>query len=219
MRGLVKYCIHCGKQNDDQAAFCAVCGQRFPDQAASQVQQTGTSAPAPSLLTAEMGTGTHEHMLTDVYLKDPAGRVLLAARKQSLLHADYTIVDGNESAVGFIEQKTHLTHKTMAIEDANRNTKGSVQVSNVSENGAPPKCWFEDASGNRLGTIVFVEGLAAFSGIKLDGSPIFEASLSAGLGVREAMTNWGHRAYAINLIDPAFSLPMLLTIITALDKA
>jgi hypothetical protein len=166
-----------------------------------------------------MGTGTHEHMLTDVYLKDPAGKVLLAARKQSLLHGDYTIVDGNEGVTGFIEQKTHLTHKTMSVEDAKRNIQGSVQVSNVSENRAPPKCWLEDASGNRLGTIVFVEGLAAFSGVKLDGSPIFEASFSAGSGVREALTEWGHRAYAINLIDPGFPLPMLLTIITALDKA
>ena len=217
MRALVKYCIHCGKQNDDQAAFCAACGQRFPDQTAPPVQQV--AAPVPSLLTAEMGTGTHEHMLTDVYLKDPAGRVLLAARKQSILHAEYTIVDGNERVTGFIEQKTHLTHRTLSVEDANHTAQGSVQVSNVSENRNPPKCWLEDAGGNTTGTIVFMNGLLSISGVKPDGTPIFEASVSAGPGVREALTEWGHRTYAINLIDSGFPLPMLLTIVTALDKA
>ncbi|MDA4114720.1 MAG: zinc ribbon domain-containing protein [Thaumarchaeota archaeon] len=215
---MAKYCIHCGKQNDDQAVFCTACGQPFGDQAVPAVQQIGASAPVPSLLTAEMGTGAHEHMLTDVYLKDSAGRVLLVARKQSLLHAEYTIVDGKESVTGFIEQKTHLTHRTLSVEDADHKVVGSVQISNVSENRAPPSCWLEDVGGNRLGTIVLINGMAAFGGVRLDGSPIFEASISAGPGVMGALTEWEHRTYAINLIDPGFPLPMLLTIITALDK-
>lgn len=215
---MVKYCIHCGKQNDDQAVFCSACGQRFSDQAGPPVQQAAASAPAPSLLTAEMGTGSHEHMLTDVYLKDSTGKVLLVARKQSLLHDEYTIVDGGERATGFIEPKMHLTHRTMSVEDASRSVQGLVQVSNVSENREPPKCWLEDASGNRSGTIVFMNGLAAFSGVNLDGAPIFEASISIGSGLAQALTEWGHRAYAISLIDPRFPLPMLLTVITALDK-
>ena len=110
---MVKYCIHCGKANDDQAVFCIACGQRFPDQTPPPSVQQAVPAPAPSsqatnVFTAEIGPGAHEHMLTDVHLKDSTGKVLLVARKKSLLHAEYTVVDGDEGVIGFIEQKEQL---------------------------------------------------------------------------------------------------------------
>jgi len=135
-RTMVKYCTHCGKANDDQAVYCIGCGQKFADQSATPFgQQAAPSpvaqAPAPSILTAELGPGAHEHVLTDIYLRDPAANLLLVARKKSLLHAEYTLVDGSENVVGFIEQKTHLTHRTVSFEDAGHNVQVSVQVSNV----------------------------------------------------------------------------------------
>ena len=49
----------------------------------------------------------------------------------------------------------HLTHRTLSVEDADHGVQGSVQVSNVEKNRAPPSCWLEDPSGNRLGSVVF----------------------------------------------------------------
>jgi hypothetical protein len=220
---MVKYCIHCGKANDDQAVFCIGCGQKFSEQSQSPGQQAAQSpavqAQAPSILTAELGPGAHGHMLTDVYLRDQAGTLLLVARKKSLLHAEYTMVDGSENVVGFIEQKTHLTHRTVSFEDAGHNVQISVQVSNVEKNRAPPSCWLEDSSGNRLGSIVFTAGMMAFTGVKPDGSVIFEASFSSGPGLTQTLSEFGHKSYAINLVDPGFTQQALLTIITALDQA
>ncbi len=221
---MVKYCIHCGKANDDQAMFCVACGQRFPEPAAPAAAQQAAPVPAPttqapSIFTAERGPGAHEHMLTDVYLKDATGKVLLVARKKSLLHAEYTVVDGSEGTVGFIEQKTHLTHRTVSVEDAEHGVQGSVQVSNVEKNMAPPSCWLEDPSGNRLGSLVFTAGLMAFAGVKPDGSVIFEASIMAGQGMMQGLSGLGRRAYAISLHDPGFSQRMLLAVVVALDQA
>jgi hypothetical protein len=218
---MTKYCMGCGKENEDQASFCVGCGQRFPDQAAPATQTAvqPPQAPASNLYTAEMGTGAHEHMLTDVYLRDSQGRVMLVARKPSILHSDYTIVDGSESVKGFIKAQTHLTHRTASVEDANHGVQGAVQVSNLSQNRVPPGCWIEDAAGNRLGTVMYGAGLAAFSGVKPDGSPIFEASLAVGQGMRETLTGLEHRAYAITLVDSGFPLPLLLAVIAALDRA
>lgn len=206
---MVKYCIQCGKQNDDQAVFCTSCGQRFPDQAASTVSQTGapTAAQASSLFTAEMGAGAHKHMLTDVYLKDSSGKVLLVARRKSLLHKDYTIVDGNESVTGFIEPKSHLTHTSLNVQDVNHTVQGSVAVSGIEQRGAPPNCWLEDVGGNKQARILFTGGVLRFSGVKLDGSRIFDATLSAGQGFRATLNALEQRSYAIELLDPGFRCP------------
>jgi len=221
---MVKYCIHCGKANDDQAVFCMGCGQRFADQGASTPAQEMAQGPAlpaqsPSLLTAELGPGAHEHMLTDVYLRDQAGNLLLVARKKSLLHSEYTLVDGTEKVVGFIEPKTHLTHRTISLEDAGHNVQLAVQVSNVEKNRTPPSCWLEDPSGNRFGSIVFYGGPIAFTGVKTDGSVMFQASMATGSGLRQTLSELGHKAYAISLADSGFPLAALLTVITALDQA
>jgi hypothetical protein len=219
---LVKYCVQCGKPNDDQAVFCTACGKKFPDQTSSAVPQTAapvatqTSSP---LYTAEMGTGAHKHMLTDVFLKDPSGKVLLVARKSSILHQNYTIVDGNEGVTGFIESKGHLTHISQTVQDASHNAQGSVQLSRVEEKGVLPKIWLEDAGGNKQATIFFTNGVALFSGVKIDGSRIFDVALSAGQGVRHVFDALEKRSYAIELLDPGFPLPTILALIAALDHS
>ena len=108
---MVKYCTKCGKQNDDQAVFCLACGQKFQDQSPpSTVQQSASvaaGAQLSTLLTVERGPGAHGHTLTDVYLRDASGKVLIVAKKPSLLHRDYVIVDGNGTVVGFLKPSTH----------------------------------------------------------------------------------------------------------------
>jgi len=215
---LSKYCTHCGQENADEAAFCIACGQSFGSQVQPAVQTTTqTPSPTGSRYTTEMGPGAHQHMLTDVYLKDSAGNVLLVARKQSLLHAEYTIVDGSEKTTGFIKEQTHLTHRTFSLEDVNHTLRLSVQSSNVSQNRRPPSTWLEDTSGVKIGTIEFTEGLGAFTVVRTDGSPIFEASMLGGSGLRQDLTAVDKRAYSVNLVDQGFSAPMLLAVITALS--
>jgi hypothetical protein len=89
--------------------------------------------------------------------------VLLVARKPSLLHKDYVIVDGNWLVVGFLKPSTHLTHSGLSIEDSNHNLQAVVQQSNIESftqvgplrQPNPPKCWIEDARGSKVGSIVF----------------------------------------------------------------
>ncbi len=218
---MAKYCMYCGQMNDDQALFCTACGKSFPTQTA--VPTSGPvqpASPSPSTLyTAELGPGAHKHMLTDVYLKDSQGKQLLVARLQSLLHRNYTVVDGAEAVTGFIEEKTHLTHKTFTLQDANHNALGTVNLSNVENNRAPPNTWIEDASGNRLANIVFTMGRMSFAAVKQDGSPLFQTSLPMGGGVREIWDSATKRAYAIQVNDTSFPLPMVLATVAALDKS
>ncbi len=218
---MVKYCISCGKQNEDQAVFCIGCGRRFPDES-TPVQQAGNTAPASppqptSLFTIEKGPGAHEHSFTDAYLKDPEGKVLLVARRESLLHENYAIVDGVEVVKGLIEHKAHLTHSELRLEDADHNVQGSIQVSSIRTAGVPPNCWIEDANGNRQGSVMFTSGLLGFSVVKLDGSRIFDASFTSGPGLRQLLTALEHRVYEIDLVDSSFPLPMLLTVVLAIE--
>jgi hypothetical protein len=216
---LVKYCTQCGKPNDDQAVFCTACGQRFPGQTAPAVPQAGAAPAAqPSqLFAAELRPGAHKHMPTDVYLTDSSGKVQLVARKQSLLHQDYTIVDGNESVTGFIKSEGHLTHTSLNVQDANHSTQASVQLGRIEQQGRAPNCWLEDAGGNKQASIAFTNGILGFSAIKPDGSRIFDAALSRGAGVKQMLDALESKSYAIELFDSGFSLPTLVTIIAAID--
>jgi len=222
--------MSCGKQNDDQAAFCTACGKRFQDEpSASQVQQSvaaSATTQQSTLLTAERGPGAHKHILTDVYLKDASGRVLLVARKPSLLHENYTIVDGNEAVAGFMKPITHLTHSGMGVEDGSHNLQAAVQRSNFESSSQvgplrrqnPPNCWIEDATGSRLGSIVFTNWVLGFTAVNPDGSRIFDVSLAGGNGLMQELSAMEYKTYAVNLFDSGFPLATLLTIIVVVDK-
>lgn len=214
---MAKYCIYCGQVNDDQALFCTACGKSFP------VQQ-GVSPPVPVqsatpvLYAAERGPGAHKHMPTDIYLRDSQGKQLLVARLQSLLHRNYTVVDDGEVTVGFIEEKTHLTHRTFTLQDVGHTVLASVNTSNVEQNRAPPNCWIEDATGNRLVNVVFTMGRLSFAAVRGDGTPSFQATLQSEGGVKEMLESASRRAYAVQLNDPSFSLQIVLTTLVALDQ-
>jgi hypothetical protein len=221
---LPKFCYQCGKQNDDQAVFCIACGVKFPENPAAGGLQSGMpgGVQPTATFTAEMGPGIHKHILTDVFLKDASGKLVLAAKRQSLLHENYSIVAADESVVGFIEHKMHLTHASFSVQDANHNATCTVQVSNVQREhygrAMPPNCWLEDAGGNRLGSVSFMNGLAGFSAVRPDGSGIFDAGLAGGVGLREMLSAMEHRTYTITLVDPGFSLSWTVALIVAVDQ-
>ena len=158
-------------------------------------------------------------MLTDLYLIDSAGRTVLVAKLQSLLHKNYTIEDSLGATSGYIEEKTHLTHRTFALQDAGHSVVSAINVSNVEVNRAPPKSWIEDGAGNRLANVVFMMGFASFAVVKEDGSTILQASLSFGGGFRETVERLSSRAYSIQLSDQSFTPPMVLATVAALDRA
>jgi hypothetical protein len=159
-------------------------------------------------------------MLTDLYLIDSSGKIVLVAKLQSLLHRNYTIEDNLGATAGYIEEKTHLTHKTFTLQDAGHGALGAINVSNVEVNRAPPKSWIEDGSGNRVGSIIFQMGLTSYAVVKDDGSTILQASLSlGGGGFREAVEKFSSRAYSIQLSDQSFSPSMVLATVAALNRA
>ena len=228
---MVKFCMSCGKQNDDSAAFCTSCGKPFPatvaaPMAPAQQQQTVPPLtplqpivfPGQEVYTAELGPGAHKHMLTDVYLRDSSGMTILVARLQSLLHRNYTIVDGNETITGFIEEKTHLTHRTYTLKDASQAPLGSVNISNVEHGrGIPPSGWLEDQFGNKQANIAYTVGVMTFAAVREDGTYLFEATSSFGGGFRESWDSLTKRAYAVRVNDQTITLPLVLTAIAAID--
>jgi len=226
---MVKFCTKCGKQNDDQAVFCLDCGQKFQDESAPSTVQQSASAelfPQPgTLLTVERGPGAHEHMDTDLYLKDASGKVLLVARKPSLMHGDYIIVDGNELIVGFLKPSRHLTHSGMSLEDAIHNLQAVINHSFSSttlvgpyRRWNSPKCWIEDAKGNKIGSIVFTNEILGFSCVKQDGSRVFGASLTSGAGLMQELSAIAHRTYTVTLFDYGFPLTTLVAINVVVDQ-
>jgi hypothetical protein len=175
--------------------------------------------PQVSLFTTEQGEGAHKHISTDIYLKDAQGAVALVARRQSLLHEDYTIVDRTESPVGYIGHKSHLSHSSFVVEDRDHIALGSVNLSSMREKGVPPGCWVEDASGNKQATVSYMDYLFAFSLTGLDGTSIFEASSVPSQGVRQAFSSVEHKAHSVRLFDQGFLLPVLLAVFVAVDTS
>ncbi len=225
----MKFCTSCGKQNDDQAAFCTGCGQRFSSDSSSpsaqQQEQPWTSGqstqPTNLMFTTEREPGAHQHMLTDVSLKDASGKVLLVARKQSLLHENYNLVNAQEQVVGYISSKRHLTNISLNVENDTHSVQQIIKVSTEHRRGIPPNCWVEDTSGNKQLSIVYTNSFLGFFAAKVpDGSKLFEASLNSEAGgIRAELDALSHRAYSINLFDTGFSAIMLLSILVALYSA
>jgi zinc-ribbon domain len=225
----MKFCASCGKQNEDQAAFCTSCGQKFYSDslfpsAQQQTQPFTSGQPTQStnlMFTTERIFGAHEHIPTDVCLKDASGNVLLVAKKESLLHENYNLVNAQEQPVGYISSKRHLTSLSFNVEGDTHDIQQTIKVSAERRRGHPPNCWVEDTTGNKQLSIVFTNGYFGFFAAKVaDNTKIFEAYLNNDLGgIRAELEALSHRPYSIKLFDPGFSNIMLLSTFVALYSA
>lgn len=238
---MAKVCANCGAENDDEAIYCSSCGQRLTVQEASAepaaptpsppvappdtntapskaAAEVPSAPPAPSVFSAEMGTGTYKHLLTDVYLRDSAGSLIMVAKRQSLLNHNYRVVDASGTTIGYFSQETHLTHRTRPVEDAGHKALGVVVLGNVQKRGSPPSCWLEDSSGNRVANLAFGLGVSGFTALKPDGSRLFEASFTTGTDAGQTLKDLGHKAYTVTLDDPGFPRIMVLATIAAIDE-
>jgi hypothetical protein len=92
-----------------------------------------------------------------------------------------------------------------------------IQAQAIHSKVIPPHCWLEDAGGNRLGTVEFMEGIFNYGIVKSDGSRILDARLTTEGGVLQRMKELSAKKYSIVVSDPAFSTLMLAGTMAAID--
>lgn len=221
-----KYCTRCGRQNEDQAAFCVGCGAAFPqvEQPLSAVPPADRDLAQPpfATFTAEMGPGAHEHIFSDVFLRDNRGAVVCIAKRPSMLHENFEIVDPQGQMKGTVNRKIHLMRNSAEICDSDKKVLGVVQVKSVAHSGRRmvlPRCWLEDASGNTQARFEFTTGLSwSIDLVKPDESKVFHAQLTpTGGGVRNYLKGTASKRYSIDVFDPTLSAVVLAGIIAAID--
>lgn len=214
--------MKCGKPNEDVATYCTSCGEKFAD---TNQSKPAATQPAVIRLQAEVKAGVHQHMLTDLYLTEASGGLVLVARRPSMLHDNYEIVDGGGAPAGFLTPKRHLTHSGLGLEDTSHNLQAVVYHSNIRSTmqtggimrASPPNCWIEDANGNKTASLVFTNWTAAFFAAGPSGARIFDGSLTIGAGLRQAISAMEHKTYSIDLYEKGFSLPTLLVAMVVVD--
>ena len=218
-----KYCMRCGKQNEDQAAFCVACGAALP--VVQQGPSAGSSAeravaqPPSVTFTAETEHLGQGYALPDISLKDDQGAVVYVAKRKPL-HQSFEIYDSQGETKGSVNHKMHATHTSFEVCDPYKNVLNVIGVGPHNK-GSPPNCWLEDASGNRQGRFEFT-GLGVFGLVKSDGTKVFDArltALTAGGGMLQRLKALAARSYAIDVLDPSFSALMLAGTIAAIEAA
>ena len=171
--------------------------------------------------TTERVPGAHKHILSDICVKDSSGKVVLLAKHSYTFSLNYSIVDGDGIEFGSIKSERGLRSLTFVAEDANHVPLGKVIVQVQSQTFGMPrlaKIWMEDTSGQKLFDVQYLAGLVRFTGVKEDGSKIFNGSLSQGLGLKQELASLVHRNYTINVYDASFSSIALVSVIAALDS-
>jgi hypothetical protein len=214
-----KYCMHCGKQNEDKTAFCVTCGEPLSEveqgRPASSPVESAVAQLSSVTYTAETGPGAQKYTSSDISLKDDKGAVVYVAKRTSPLHQNYEIDDPQGQAKGSVNHKAHITHVSFEICDQYKNVLNVIKAG-PHRKGSPPTCWLEDAGGNRQGTFEFI-ALGAFGLVKSDGTKVFEARLTAGGRMFQMMKELSSRRYAINVFDPSFSALKLAGTVAAIE--
>jgi uncharacterized protein YxjI len=181
--------------------------------------QAGDSAgqPEPSQFVAQMTRGDHQHMSSDISLTDTNGAELLLARRPSLMHRNFEIVNPQGQIVGNVNHESHLTRSTFNILDATGKTMIVLEMQSIHDRRTPPKCWLNDDAGRQCATIAFTAGILGFEMDKLDGTRVFSAEISVQGGILEKLQQFGMKRYGLTLFDQSFPKESLLGIIAAID--
>lgn len=79
----MKFCIHCGKQINDSAAFCSYCGGKQPIAQAQPVQQ----APVTPAAAQPVRTSTRDFSAVKVRYRCPSGHVFNGSESQTVCPA------------------------------------------------------------------------------------------------------------------------------------
>lgn len=217
-----KYCMRCGKQNEDQAAFCVACGAALPDVEQGPPEGppvVGTAAQQPvATFTAETELGGKGRAAPGIYLKDDKGAVVYVAKRKPS-HQSFEIYDSQGEMKGSANYKMHVTHTSFEVCDPYGNVLTVISAGGWHAAHAPQKHWLEDADGNRQGTFERM-GSGTLELVKSDGTRVFDASLTAFMadeGMVQRLKALASRSYAIEVFDPSFSALMLIGAIAAIE--
>jgi len=220
---MTKYCMRCGRQNEDQAAFCVACGNAFP--AVQLDTSAGPSGEAPvaqapsATFTVTTGPYGQGHGVPVISLMDSKGAVVYIAKRKPL-HQSFEIFDPQGEKRGLVNFKMHVTHTSFEVCDPYENVLNVISAGPHMK-GRPPNCWLEDGGGNKQGKFEFA-GWGAFGLVKSDGTKVFDARLKgfeAGEGMFERLKALAARSYDIVLLDSSFSTLMLMGSMAAIEAA
>ena len=167
---------------------------------------------------AELVPGNHQHILTDIALSDASGNQALLARKPSMLHVHYEIVNPHGVKEGEVNHKQHLTHQSFEVSDLMGSVLGRINVG-AHRRGTPPNIWVEDSNGNRIAEFGYGSGFFAFEWVRPDGSKAFVARTGDGGSIGDRVRALGRRRYEVDLYDSNFSQVMLVGAMVAVDNA
>lgn len=157
---MAKYCIRCGAQNDDQALFCRACGQKL----VSEGTQAGGATPPPSaapvpastVLTFGQTHGDHKFIMGSVDFKDGSGTVTYSASRESTLHQNYTILQGQKKII-YMKHKTHMNAVSYELQDGSGAPLGELRCQFSHWQGQLPKFSYADPQGNPRAAVVWEE--------------------------------------------------------------
>ena len=234
---MVTTCNVCGYTNPDEAVFCMGCGSRLQGVQAQtgwqgQAQQPNTSTPAPTLTpqrpdgstapiasyVAQLQTGKHKHVFTDIGFKDKGGRDVLVARKQSLLGFEYEVVDEYGNLIGHVKQHPVSLHNTFDATGAQRELVGRVKHQLLGQMIFQDNFWLEDAGGERT---VSVSGDAFNSEFTLTsaatGGLLATVKLDFPGGFLRNLTAYNLGRYKIEVYSNELSPLMLAAFLVALE--
>jgi hypothetical protein len=166
---------------------------------------------------AEMVPGNHQHILTDIALSDTNGNRLLLAKKPSMLHLHFEIVDPQGAKEGEVNHKQHLTHQSFEVSDLMGSLLGRVNVG-AHRRGTPPNVWVEDSNGNKVAEFGYGIGFGAFEWVRPDGSRAFTAKTGDGSSLWERVQHF-RRKYEVDLYDANFSPVMIVGALVAVETA
>lgn len=168
---MVKSCSMCGSANPDEAAFCMNCGGRLQSVATtpgwqSQPQTPPSSAssyaaPSPqqagptvvASYVAQLQTGKHKHMLTDIGFKDQSGGQIMVAQKHSLFGFEYDLLDSYGNLMGHIKHHALSLHDTFDATGPQHELVGKVKHQLLGSMVFQDNFWFEDAAGQKTATV------------------------------------------------------------------
>jgi len=215
-----KYCTRCGRQNEDQSAFCVACGAALlnVEQSPSYGSPVGgASAQRPLVTFTAVTERGRENAARDISLKDDKGDVVFVAKRKPL-HQGLEICDPQGVTKGKVNHKMHFTHSSFEVCDQYGNVL-TVIGSGVHQKWSPPNCWLEDAEGNRQGKFEFARS-GVFALVKSDGTTVFEArltGLAGGEGFVQRLMALATRGYTIDVFDSSFSALMLMGAIAVIE--
>jgi hypothetical protein len=212
---LPKYCTHCGTQNDDQALFCTACGQKLVDQGTPVAQGVGPSAstapasqaPAAKVLRFTLSHGDHKFILGSVDFQDESGRTIYTASRESALHENYTLTQG-EGKLLLMKHKVHLNGYSFEMQDGSGAPAGEIHCQFTGTKGQLPKYWYTDPQGNSQAAIIWEAGTIRFAICDPNSNQVY-AQLSAELpgGVMGDLKALNYRRFTVSIVEGA-SLPL-----------